>query len=163
MTRAVPSLLELAAKAVIRLDEPIVVLPVELHEYLQTTAGVSLTDAANLLTDYLELTRFIAALDSVADEPEVMKQIITRYEQLEKQFGAAVDALETAQRFAKWSSNAQWREYMTKHLADALRQTEEIGESIQINLSMQREQAKPEDTPEGKPEDTEESPMSGVD
>jgi hypothetical protein len=61
-------------------------LPAELHEYLQTTAGVSLTDAAKLLTDYLEFTRFIASLDGVADETDVMKQIIARYEQLEKQF-----------------------------------------------------------------------------
>lgn len=159
MTGAVPSLKELAAKAVIRLDEPIILLPVELLEYLQTTAGVSLTDAANLLSDYLELTKFIASLDNVADEPEVMKQIITRYEQLEKQFDAAVGALNTARKFAKWSRNAQWRDYMNQQLADALQQTEEVGQSIQINLGQQRDQAKSEDPTE----DTEDSPMSQID
>jgi hypothetical protein len=67
--------------------------------------------------------------------------------------------LETAQRFAKWSSNAQWRDYMNKHLADALQQTEEIGESIRVKLGVQLDQAKSG----AAPEDTEDSPMSQVD
>jgi hypothetical protein len=138
MTAAIPSLVELAARAAtvahVAVTQPV---PAEVMQYLGQVASTDGLDRANQLSaEYVANMSAFAALDEAAlADPEKLQEVLTAHEALRDLCPAARDDIAYAQSLVAQVTEVEWREYYNHQLVDADTQITELAVTIDQEIA----------------------------
>lgn len=148
MTNSVPSLKELAARAVLELSEVDSLrprLPAELVLYLRTVLVETSFDAvADLLAEFEELQQIWAAMHMwdhahrLSPQDGGYEQLLAGLDRLLERHGPASHQLRNAIEVAYGVDSKEWREYLIPHLFDAAERTDALGAKLRTMTDLLR-------------------------